>query len=39
VATVLRENERMLNLAKDLHFTFERHEEDPTVWALSLPLQ
>jgi acetyltransferase len=39
VATVLRENERMLELAKGLGFGFEPAQEDSTVWSIALPLQ
>jgi acetyltransferase len=37
-ATVLRENARMMELARDLGFTVKGSEEDPTVWAIALPL-
>jgi acetyltransferase len=38
VATVLRENTRMLDLARLLGFTIEREQPDPDVVAIGLPL-
>jgi acetyltransferase len=39
VATVLRENTRMLELARDLGFTFAPEQPEPDTWAITLPLQ
>jgi acetyltransferase len=38
VATVLRENERMLELSRDLGFVVDGVQDDPTVWGIHLPL-
>jgi acetyltransferase len=38
VATVLRENERMLELARDLGFERAAEQPDPSVWAIHLNL-
>jgi acetyltransferase len=38
VATVLRENDRMLELSRDLGFVVDGVQDDPTVWAIHLPL-
>ena len=38
VATVLRENTRMLDLARLLGFTIDREQPDPDVVAIALPL-
>jgi acetyltransferase len=38
VATVLRENERMLELSRDLGFQMDAQQDDPTAWAIHLPL-
>ena len=39
VATVLRENERMLELARDLGFEFDEQQMDHSTWSIHLPLQ
>lgn len=39
VATVLRENERMLELARDLGFEFDEQQTDHSTWSIHLPLQ
>jgi hypothetical protein len=39
VATVLRENERMLELARDLGFEFDAARAEPDTHAIFLPLQ
>jgi hypothetical protein len=38
VDTVLRENQRMLELARDLGFVIDPVQPDPTVRAIHLPL-
>jgi acetyltransferase len=39
VATVLRENTRMLELARELGFTRAAQQPEPDTWAIELPLQ
>ncbi|MBX3637462.1 MAG: bifunctional acetate--CoA ligase family protein/GNAT family N-acetyltransferase [Rubrivivax sp.] len=39
VATVLRENTRMLELARELGFTYAPEQPEPDTWAIALPLQ
>jgi acetyltransferase len=39
VATVLRENHRMLELARDLGFTHASEQPEADTWAIELPLQ